>query len=209
MGHIPPEKREEGCFLLYQDISAPWISKSTLDKDLEKHDLCRPNLRAQHVTLAALVALPYAQCSKEKFRTPHPRPQNYHFFDQEDVEDVEDEQPIPYVSFGLGSVPQRTSTRDAGRFVPVDESLNVAGIELGLLLFQIGSWTPLEYVTGHKALERMRAKALFSLDDVMAHSGLAFTRIVEACLLSNKEDYEIDMYGEIIARLQELDRDIK
>ena len=209
LGHIPLEKREEGCCLFYQDISASWVSKSTLERDLHNQDLSSSNLRTQHITLAALAALPYAQCPKEKFATPHPRPQNYHFFDQEGEQDSTDEQPVPYVSFGLGSQAPRASTRNAGRFVPVGESLNIPGIELGLLLFQIGSWTPLEYMSGHKALEKMKAKALASLDEVTSHSGLAYARIVEACLLLSKEDYEADLYQEVVARLQELDRSLK
>ena len=209
IGHIAPQAAAAASYVIYQDISARWMLRSSLAVELQNLDFQNRAFAAQHIALAALAALPYTQCIRERLTTPYPRPQHYRFYDYADEPDLIDQQPIPYVSIGLGSKPPRPLTRSAGRFIPVEQSVNIPGIELSLLLFQIGSWTPLHYVKGYKALENMRCQALESLSDVVKHAGLGFARIVEFCLISKKEDHDATLYQEVVVRLQQLEMELK
>ncbi len=210
VGHIPSQAANEGSYVIYQDVSASWTIRSSLAVDLQNSRYKDRAYAAGHISLAALAALPYVQCVKERLTTPYPRPQHFQFYDYADAPDSLDEElVVPYVSAGFGSRTPRPLTRTAGRFAPIDHSICVPGIELGLLLFQIGSWTPLEYHEGHRALEKMRNEALGSIDEVVKHSGLGFAKIVELCLQLKKDNHEEDLYSMVVAKLQELDEEMR
>ncbi|MCJ1384074.1 hypothetical protein MMC17_007190 [Xylographa soralifera] len=118
IGHIAPQTDTAASHVIYQDISTSWLLRSSLATELRNVYLRDHKFALQHIALAVLAALPYTQCVKEQLTTPYPRPQNYQFYDCADEPDLSNDQPIPYVSIGLGSRTPRPLTRSAGRFIP-------------------------------------------------------------------------------------------
>ena len=209
LGHIGSFESDEAPFVIYQDMSASWVLKSSLAADLRDGSLQNRSFAAQHIALASLVALPYVQCHNQKLAVSHPRPQHFQFYDHADEIDPTTLQPVPYACIGIGSKPPRPTTRSAGRYIPAPKSLNIGATELGLLLYQIGSWTPLDYLEGYHAMETMRDQALKSLDNVVKHSGLGFARIVELCFCKKVDDKEESLYQEVLKRLQDLGEELR
>ena len=146
--------------------------------------------------------------------TRHPRTENYRFCDTVPeagavVVEGDAEPSLPYVFCGFGTDMPRPSTRSVGKSVLTDQSVNTSAIELGHLLFQIGSWSKLEYLNGRNSLETMKSSALESIDSVVTHSNMAFAKLVEMCLLLPTEGTGKRAYYEIMKRLQSLGDELR
>ena len=122
---------------------------------------------------------------------PNPRLDSYAYYKRSlEVEGMQDEGPPllrPYLACGFGC---RPPGRQPGATSGPSKDVNAPVIELGLVLFQIGSRRKLNYLTKGmgstvELLNSVKNEALSNLWEVEKLYGPLFPRVIETCLLSD------------------------
>lgn len=165
---------------------AKWSSKETMLDLLGSQDF-RNRLSTTHTyALARLIVQAHLDFAKVQTRMS-PRPNNFRYYTCDDTdEEVVNEGPLylrPYLYFGLGRDPP---FRKPGAMSSIERPSNFPMIELGLLLYQLGSRQTVNYdINGAGAaegLEEARRNAMINLSSIDRTCGPVFTLVVQICL---------------------------
>ena len=208
---------------LYRD-STSWAAITNLQDLIGSSQ--KPPSPAVRYRLAALLATTHLHSTGLSYTPGQLSPENFKYFDilseaesyvpGEMLED-EDRLLSLYYFSGIGSGRPKKSTRAIGALKGTTPTFDVATIELGLLLYQIGSWQRLEYgkVSSNAALEKLREIVKQRIHDLHREAGLRYAETVEKCLEwrhkpAKEREAELPLlYVEIIKSLKNLDEDIR
>jgi len=208
---------------LYMD-STPWVSITSLQDLIGLTE--KPPSPAIRYRLAALLATTHLHSTGLSYTPGQLHPENFKYFDIPSEagsfalgEMLEDEDRLLslYYFSGIGSSRPKISTRSIGAFRGTTPMFDVATTELGLLLYQIGSWQRLEYGKSSStvALEKLRGVVKQRIHELHREAGLRYAETVEKCLewrhKSTKErEAELPrLYDEIVKSLRDLDEEIR
>ena len=144
--------------------------------------------------LARQIMVAHLDFSLVRPSCPNPRLESYAYYKRSlEVEGMQEEGPPllrPYLACGFGC---RPPGRQPGATSGPSKDTNAPVIELGLVLFQIGSRRKLNYRTKGmgstvELLNSVKNEALGNLWEVEKLYGPLFTRVIETCLLSHSEN---------------------
>lgn len=173
----------ENLHIVYHDTQGQWSSRANLADILTGTDFRQRISPVQVVQLARIITSAHLYLGAVKRKCADPRPTNYRFYRTSDEEDVwDDSMPLvlrPWISFGFG---QRPPPRKLGGGSGPVRSPNASMIELGLLLYQIGSGVNLDYGLGASGLAAAKAEALKSLNVLDRRVGSTYVDIVRDIL---------------------------
>jgi hypothetical protein len=164
-----------------------WFQVSDLSQALETDDM-RHNFRmSQRLQLASLIAGTHAYFAKIRTSCTEVRPSNFRYYHtQRDIPSWDEDEPYvlnPYLSIGFGS---RKPTRSLGSSSGVVQHANKIVVELGLLLYQIGSGSNLDYGRGgHEGFRQAKLSALHAMRVLGRCAGPRFAEVTELCLTYN------------------------
>jgi hypothetical protein len=151
--------------------------------DMLKNENAPKMTPRQRVELATLIAMSYIH-----FKTVRPscqaiRPSSFLYYSTSEAGDqwMEDDPPImkPYLDFGFGQRPPQRVLGESSGFLRSD---NAVIVELGLLLYQIGSCRTLKYGSSPRALAEAKRVSGFNLHLLDLRVSMAFAEVTEACL---------------------------
>ena len=189
-----------GCFPAYSDLasnfeqsgfwnkvyhanSEQWQSTANLKDILERSDYHQHILPIQVVQVARLVLDGYLYLEPVQMTCVNPRPENYVFYQTPDEGQVWSvDNPLvlrPWLAFGFG---RRGPAKKLGGASGITQAPSSAMIELGLILFQLGTGKALEYGVGTQGLRSARSKALADIDELDSRVGCIYTEIVKDLL---------------------------
>ena len=208
---------------LYRDPTswAPIMSLQDLIGSMEK-----PPSPPVRFRLAALLAMTHLHSTGLSYTPGQLHPVNFKYFDisseatsvtpREVLNDEERLLNLYYFS-GLGSVRPKNSTRRIGALRGTTPVFDVATTELGLLLYQVGSWQRLEYskVNSTTALENLRGVVRQRVHELHREAGLRYAETVERCLdwrhkAAKEREIELPrLYEEIVKTLKDLDEEFR
>ena len=208
---------------LYRDSSS-WASITTLQGLIRSKT--KPPSPAVRYRLAALLATTYLHSTGLPYTPGQLNLENFKYFDLLSEaqsfapgEMLEDEDRLLNIYFfsGIGSARPKNSTRGVGALRGTTPKFDVATVELGLLLYQIGSWRRLESerVSSTAALERLRAAVKQRIHELRREAGLRYAETVEKCLewrhqtAKERETALPLLYEEIVKSLKDLDNDFR
>ena len=208
---------------LYKDTTC-WASTTSL-QDLIGTTGPTPSPKTRF-RLAALLATTHLHSAGLPYTPGRLNPENFKYFDfSSEVKSVafgemlddEDRLLSLYYFSGIGSVRPKISTRGIGAFKGRNPMFDVATTELGLLLYQIGSWQRLEYsgVSSALTLERLRGTVKQRVHELHREAGLRYAETVEKCLEwrhkpGKEREAELPrLYNEIIKSLKDLDEEFQ
>ncbi len=178
-----PAQGSENLHIVYHDTQGQWSSRATLADILTGRDFRQRISPVQVVQLAHMVTSAHLYLGAVKGKCVDPRPTNYRFYRTSDEEDIwDDSMPLvlrPWISFGFG---QRPPPRKIGGGSGPARAPNASMIELGLLLYQIGSGDNLDYGLGASGLAAAKAEALKSLNILDRRVGTTYVDIVRNIL---------------------------
>jgi putative lipoic acid-binding regulatory protein len=203
IGHVSIPGSSSGQLRLFQNIRTSFKNPRTLIGLLEDQSLSSRSHASWHAKVGFQVAIAYAQfVSIKVFPYSYPRPANYRYYEPSGrPRPLIDN--IPYLFWGFGSKPTPGDFDLDSR----DPPGNAPAVELGLLLYQIGSWKVLEYVDseGRVDLLSLGREARSSLQDVVLNTGLKYANIVQACFdtKNSENDWKI-LYQRVFSSLQQL-----
>lgn len=169
------------------------------------------SFRLQHMQLARLVAGTHKNLSliERIMTTSTVLPSNYIYYlpnipaneggtpdnnaptdiehtNDSEIDGLEENILSPFLFCGLGSKPKRSNSlalvQSSG--VTAHTTSHTRIIELGLILFQIGSWQTLRYSAARResGYDNMRQEAKNKMHQVYRHSGVGFAQVVLTCL---------------------------
>lgn len=183
-GRIGSPGKPEDQHYLFRETGV-WKSRTTLAALFDQDGFRQQLGILSQLKLASLVVqarLDFAKTNTARFNS---RLENIVYYEADQQADEEaDQDPYyfhPYLSIGFGQPPLR---RRAGASTQTRPENN-AMIELGLILYQLGSKKKIESVAtmaGIDALSVARNKAIADLDSVGALCGTQYQSAVEICL---------------------------
>ena len=208
---------------LYKD-STSWAFVSSLQDLIESRE--KPPGPAVRYRLAALLATTYLHSTGLSYTPGQLNPENFKYFDilseaesftPGEILQDEDRLLNLYYFSGIGSVRPRMSTRGIGALRGTSPMFDVATTELGVLLYQVGSWQRLEYakVSSTAALEKLRATVKQRVHELHRKAGLRYAETVEKCLEwrhkpAKEREAELPrLYAEIVKSLKDLDEELR
>jgi hypothetical protein len=178
-----PAQGSENLHIVYHDTQGQWSSQSSLVDILSGKDFHQRISPVQVVQLARMITSAHLHLAQVRGSCVNPRPANFRFYRTSDEEDVwNDSMPLvlrPWISFGFG---QRPPPRKLGGGSGPARASNTSMIELGLLLYQIGSGTNLDYGLGVSGLAAAKAEALKNLNILDRRIGTTYVDIVRHTL---------------------------
>lgn len=190
IGFICTPEHLEDEHRVFQDATK-WRRTSTLADVLADPESLKHVPREDVIMLARRIMVAHLDFSLVRPSCPNPRLENYVFYERSvEDEDMEDEGSYllrPYLACGFG---RRPPARQPGATSGPSKDKDASAIELGLVLFQLGSQRKLSYQTkamgGTAAtLSVVKNEALNSLEEVERLYGSVFARIIEVCLLTH------------------------
>jgi len=148
-----------------------------------KNENARRMTPRQRVELATLIASSYTYFWTVRPKCQDIQPLSFIYYSTSEGDDAwtDGNLPIlkPYLDFGFG---QRPPQKMLGESSGVSRSQNAVIVELGLLLYQVGSCTSLKYGLSSRALAEARRTAGFNLHLLDRTVSMAFAEVTEACL---------------------------
>lgn len=208
---------------LYRDVTS-WKSVTSL------HDLIGSTKKAPspafRFRLAALLATTHLHSTGLSYTPGQLNPDNFKYFDTSTEaksfspgELLEDEDRLLslYYFSGIGSVRPKNSTRSIGALRGATPTFDASTTELGLLLYQIGSWHRLDYgnISSTATLERLRGAVKQRVHELHREAGIRYAETVETCLEwkqkpAKEREAELPrLYQEVIRSLKDLDEDFR
>ena len=165
------------------------------------------------VELTRLIMVAYLDFALVRQSCPNPRLENYVYYERDTkAQGMDDEGPLllrPYLACKFG---QKPPMRQPGATSGPSKDGDAPIIELGLVLFQIGSHRKLNYQTKARGgtvmtLNASKKDALASLCEIERHYGSELTRVIEVCLLSRAGN-DSEAVEEGLSKLIELQKDL-
>ncbi len=212
-----------GTHRLYRDVTswAPTTSLQDLIGSTEK-----PPSPALRFRLAALLATTHLHFSGLTYTPGQLNPENFKYFDVSteaksfalgDILENEDRLLSLYYFSGIGSAKPKISTRSIGALKGKTPTFDVSTTELGLLLYQVGSWQQLDYgsVSSSATLERLRGAVKQRVHELHREAGIRYAETVEKCLdwrhkSAKEREAELPrLYNEVVKSLQDLDEEFR
>lgn len=208
---------------LYRDVTS-WTSITSL-QDLISSTKQAPS-PAFRFRLAALLATTHLHSTGLSYTPGQLNPDNFKYFDISTEaksfspgELLEDEDRLLslYYFSGIGSVRPKNSTRSIGALRGATPTFDVSTTELGLLLYQIGSWKRLDYgnISSTATLERLRWTVKQRVHELHREAGIWYAETVETCLEwrqkpAKEREAELPrLYKDIIKSLKDLDEEFR
>ena len=171
------------CNKVYHANSEQWQSTANLKDILDSSDYHRHILPIQVVQVARLVLDGYLYLESVQMTCVNPRPENYLFYQTPDEGQAWSfDNPLvlrPWLAFGFG---RRGPAKKLGGASGIAQAPSSAMIELGLVLFQLGTGKALDYGTGAQGLRSARSKALADIDKLDSRVNCIYTEIVNGLL---------------------------
>ena len=206
---------------LYRD-STSWESTMSLRDLISSTE--KPPSKTVRFRLAALLATIHLHSAGLSYTPGQLHPDNFKYFDvsseaeptalKEMLED-EDRLLSLYYFSGIGSARPRSSTRSIGALKGTTPTFDVATTEMGLLLYQIGSWQPLDYgkASSTAARERLRESVKQKVHELNRETGLRYAETVEKCLgwrhaPAKTRQAELPRLYEVVKSLKDLDEGV-
>ncbi|KAF2822248.1 hypothetical protein CC86DRAFT_470268 [Ophiobolus disseminans] len=172
-----------------------WTKIGDLGQALVTDDFHEKLQLYQRVQLASLIAVTHGYFAKIRISCTEVRPANFHYYHtSSDSVPWDDEEPYilnPYISIGFGS---RKPQHSLGSSSGVSQCRSKPVVELGLLLYQIGSGTSLDYGRGPEGFRRAKIRALHTIGTVDKGTGGRFAEVVQMCLKhsgSEEDDWKV------------------
>lgn len=178
---LPPPKSI--THQMFSTQQRKWFQVSDLSQALETDDM-RHNFRmSQRLQLASLITGAHAYFAKIRTSCTEVRPSNFRYYHtQRNIPSWDEDEPYvlnPYISIGFGT---RKPTRSLGSSSGVSQHANKTVVELGLLLYQIGSGNNLDYGRGYEGFRQAKLSALSAMRLLGRSAGPRFSEVTEMCL---------------------------
>ena len=168
---------------VYHAKSEEWQRTANLKDILDRSDFHRYILPVQVVQVARLVLDGYLYLESVQTTCVNPRPENYVFYQTPDEgQEWSLDNPLvlrPWLAFGFG---RRGPAKKLGGASGITQVPSSAMIELGLILFQLGTGKALDYGIGAQGFRFARSKALSDIDELDSRVGCIYTEIVKGLL---------------------------
>lgn len=208
---------------LFQDVSADGARTSTLAELLNEEAPDRPS----RYSLAALLAFSWLCFTPDKPFVDASQAKDYHYYDcgareethpgDEKIAIVRDQDRLlsPYLVSGFGSPPRKVPTRAFGGARGAAPVHDPQIADLGLLLYQIGRWHPLEHATGISAREELRTVVREHMHDLHRETGMGFAETVQLCLdwkytaPKDQRASQALLYEKVVETLRKLDEAVR
>ena len=205
---------------LFQDVSANWAHTSTLAELFSEEAPDRPS----RYSLAALLAFSSLCFTPDKLLVDGSQAKDYCYYDSgpneqgnEKVAIIKDQDRLlsPYLMAGLGSPPPKMPTRAFGGARGVAPIHNQQIVALGLLLYQIGCWHPLDHATSISAREGLRTVVREHMHDLHRETGMGFAETVQLCLdwkytaPKDQRTSQVLLYEKVVETLRKLDEAVR
>ena len=208
---------------LYRD-STSWASVMSLQDLIGSSE--KPPSPSIRFRLAAILATTHLHSSGLAYLPGQLNPESFKYFDvsseaesiaiKELLED-EDRMLNLYYFSGIGSARPKTSTRTIGALRATTPTFDIAITELGLLLYQIGSWKLLECGNMSSATirERLRGIVKDKFHELNRKAGMRYAETVEKCLewrhqtAKDRQSGLLRLYQEVVKSLRSLDEEVR
>ena len=181
--HALNSEQSWSCNKVYHANSEQWQSTTNLKDILDRSDFHQYILPIQVVQVARLVLDGYLYLESVQMTCVNPRAENYVFYQTPDEGQAWSlDNPLvlrPWLAFGFG---RRGPAKKLGGASGIAQAPSSAIIELGLLLFQLGTGKALDYGIGAQGLRFARSKALADIDELGPRVGCIYTEIVNGLL---------------------------
>jgi hypothetical protein len=181
-GTVSSEVRPSDIHHLYHAPKQISHSSGTLT-DLLKDPSAVQMTPLQRLQLATLIAISYIHFSLVRQSCADIKPSSFCYYSNSDSDDpwCDDELRImtPYLDTGFRQRPPATRL---GERSGVSKSQNALIVGLGLLLFQIGCCTTLQYDLSAKALLEAKRKVSYNLHLLDLRVSSVYTEVTQACL---------------------------
>jgi hypothetical protein len=126
---------------IYQDTNDVFSHTATLASLLRQGSYRDHKFTMERTRMAAVVALSYLQCVDwHKWPDTYPRPLNYRIYTTEGTQTPRLKKLMPFFTWSLGD--QKVSSSEIDN---TEGPANAPVLELGIVLFQIGTWKDLAY----------------------------------------------------------------
>ena len=204
---------------IFQDVSANWARTSTLAELLSEDAPERPS----RYSLAALLGSSRLCFAADKLLVDDSQAHEYHYYDcgsKEETHTGDEKAAIirdhnrllsPYLVSGFGSPPRKVSTRAFGGARGAAPVYDPQIVNLGLLLYQIGHWHPLEHASSISARMEQRTVVKEHMHDLYRETGMGFAETVQLCLdwrytpPNDQLAGQIRLYEKVVVTLRKLD----
>jgi hypothetical protein len=186
LGYVDRSRSSPDCHHLYSPATGPWLSSSTLQTYLNQSEYKDDLTKQQRFRIARLLTISFIHFAKVVNATDqYPRPDRIRYYIPDGSTDTwlsASKEPNilnPFVTLGFGMqkpviLPGTSSGLSKQTINPV--------VELGLVLYQIGSGTNLEYGSGDIGVKNAKEVAMKAMNQVDKLSNGSFSEIVQLCL---------------------------
>lgn len=186
LGFVNRSRSADDCHHLYSPATGPWISPSTLAQYLERGEYKNDLSKQQRFRIARLLVISFIHFTKVARATEqYPRPSRVQYYLRDGSTDKwlnESGEPNifnPFVTLGFGMPkPSRLPGTYSGL---LPQAINPV-VELGLVLYQIGSGSNLDYGTGDIGVKAAVDVALRHMRKVDEVSNGSFSEVIQVCL---------------------------
>ncbi|KAI9718539.1 MAG: hypothetical protein M1812_003990 [Candelaria pacifica] len=200
LGDIKPSKDLADTHALFQDVSAEWLAGKTLQDFLAVDTFRSQSFIIQRISLALLMTMSQLYLRSTPLAGSSPQPKDYRYYKQcsadldrpstvsdpsSQLTDITKESFLnPYLVYGFGSpsLKQKSKAAAIGSSSGVPPPPKAPIVELGLLLHQIGCWSPLDSGLEDSLFETTKSQARNQTHDVVRHTGMQYAEIVQSCL---------------------------
>ena len=176
-------KVSPNIFVFYRDNEGSWSTPTTLEDVLAQGEYRDRISPAQTVQLARVVTSTYLHLAGVRDSCEVPRLANYRYYKTSDEQDTWDSGSPrvlrPWLACGFGRKPKAPKL---GAGTGEARPPNALIVELGLVLYQIGTGDPIDYGSGRQGLTDAKNRALKGLDKLDRRIGSVFGEIVAGFL---------------------------
>jgi hypothetical protein len=186
LGYVDRSMSTPDCHHLYSPATGPWLSPSTLKEYLDRSEFKNELTKQQRFRIARLLTISFIHFAKVvKATHQYPRPERVRYYSRDGLTDTwlnESGEPKilnPFLTVGFG---MQRPARLPGTASGLSKQMVNPVVELGLLLYQVGSGSSLEYGNGDFGVKAATEAALGAMDKVDRLSNGSFSEIVTFCL---------------------------
>jgi hypothetical protein len=186
LGYVDRSRSSLDCHHLCSPATGPWLSPCTLENYLDRDEYKNDLTKQQRIRIARVLTIPFMHFAKVVNSTnQYPRPNRVRYYVRDGYTNTwlnEIGEPNilnPFVTTGFGM-------QKAARLPGISSGLSRQTInpvvELGLLLYQIGSGSNLNYGNGDLGVKNAKEVALGAMSQVDKLSNGSFSELVQCCL---------------------------
>ena len=182
-GYLSAPDPIEIASVVFRSTDASWSSKITLRNVLEGGIYRTKITPIQTVQLARLILCTHLYLERVLRDFPKLRPEHYRYY-QTPEEDKEWDSDSPLVLSPWLAIPfgRRLPAPKMGARRGVPQAQSNAMIEIGLVLYQIGTGEPVQYESGDQALKNAKDGALQTLDKLDKRVSSIYAEMVQEFL---------------------------